>query len=449
MAMEIRESCRTATCTSTTWTSAPSPVRDQVLLEEPGRVQGQVHQGAHRRGDLGRREAGVKARHAGEAPDHHPFDMWCMRSAWIRTSRTDHRVHLRRRSREARLHRSRQRLRQHGRDLAPGRVRRRRRDRPGDHRRLDAQVTRRRWPRSVPAAAARERLSPAAHVRTGAKCERAGRPGPSAPRPERPRLRRALESLVAARTRTAASSATWTRSSSSRRVPRGAVGDVPDSRRLDVECFRPLCAFMPPCGGASCHGSRNRHTRRCAVRSRSCSSDQRHVRHRPAHCAVLHGLPAGRPPPLDPRPRGRAAAQPRAGALSAHDALGLGRGGQHGRAARDLARARRRPHDHRRARRLRDVPVLREEVAHSCPPTRVPRRVQMVDMVCAQVYAEYICEQGGSYLRADFSAPEDPMQHTRACSGSTASAPRTDARVCRHRRRGPRGLHRRAPRILE
>jgi len=43
--------------------------------------------------------------------------------------------------------------------------------------------------------------------------------------------------------------------------------------------------------------------------------------------------------------------------------------------------------------------------------------VQMVDMVCAQVYAEYICEQGGSYLRADFSAPEDAMQHTRRLLG--------------------------------
>jgi len=40
-----------------------------------------------------------------------------------------------------------------------------------------------------------------------------------------------------------------------------------------------------------------------------------------------------------------------------------------------------------------------------------------VDVLCAQVYAQYICEQGGSYLRADFSAPEDPMQHTRRLLG--------------------------------
>ena len=43
--------------------------------------------------------------------------------------------------------------------------------------------------------------------------------------------------------------------------------------------------------------------------------------------------------------------------------------------------------------------------------------LQYVDILCAQVYANYICEQGGSYLRADFSAPEDPMQHTRRLLG--------------------------------
>jgi len=62
--------------------------------------------------------------------------------------------------------------------------------------------------------------------------------------------------------------------------------------------------------------------------------------------------------------------------------------------------------------------VLREEIAQFLATNGVFRDViQMVDMVCAQVYAEYICEQGGSYLRADFSAPEDPMQHTRRLLG--------------------------------
>lgn len=40
-----------------------------------------------------------------------------------------------------------------------------------------------------------------------------------------------------------------------------------------------------------------------------------------------------------------------------------------------------------------------------------------VDLLCAQIYAEYICEQGGSYLRTDFSAEEDPGQYTRRLLG--------------------------------
>ena len=80
-----------------------------------------------------------------------------------------------------RLHRPRQRLRQHGRDLAPGRVRRRRGDRPGDHRRLDRAGARRgAGGARLAAAAARERLKRARDVRTRAKGERAGRPGPAA-----------------------------------------------------------------------------------------------------------------------------------------------------------------------------------------------------------------------------------------------------------------------------
>ena len=40
-----------------------------------------------------------------------------------------------------------------------------------------------------------------------------------------------------------------------------------------------------------------------------------------------------------------------------------------------------------------------------------------VDLLTAQVYANYICEQGGTYLRADFATPGDPMQHTRRLLG--------------------------------
>ncbi len=40
-----------------------------------------------------------------------------------------------------------------------------------------------------------------------------------------------------------------------------------------------------------------------------------------------------------------------------------------------------------------------------------------VDLLCAQIYAEYICEQGSSYLRTDFSAEQDPLEYTRRLLG--------------------------------
>jgi len=62
--------------------------------------------------------------------------------------------------------------------------------------------------------------------------------------------------------------------------------------------------------------------------------------------------------------------------------------------------------------------MLREELSQFLSENGVFRDVlHYVDVLCAQVYAQYICEQGGSYLRADFQAPEDPMQHTRRLLG--------------------------------
>jgi hypothetical protein len=62
--------------------------------------------------------------------------------------------------------------------------------------------------------------------------------------------------------------------------------------------------------------------------------------------------------------------------------------------------------------------MLREELSQFLSDNGFFRDILFyVDVLCAQVYAQYICEQGGSYLRADFSAPEDPMQHTRRLLG--------------------------------
>jgi hypothetical protein len=62
--------------------------------------------------------------------------------------------------------------------------------------------------------------------------------------------------------------------------------------------------------------------------------------------------------------------------------------------------------------------MLREELSQFLSDNGFFRDVlYYVDVLSAQVYANYICEQGGSYLRADFSAPEDPMQHTRRLLG--------------------------------
>ncbi len=62
--------------------------------------------------------------------------------------------------------------------------------------------------------------------------------------------------------------------------------------------------------------------------------------------------------------------------------------------------------------------MLREELAQFLTSQGVFRDVLFfTDMLIAQVYARYIAAQGGTYLRADFSSPEDPMHHTRRLLG--------------------------------
>lgn len=62
--------------------------------------------------------------------------------------------------------------------------------------------------------------------------------------------------------------------------------------------------------------------------------------------------------------------------------------------------------------------VLREELSQFLTSNGVFRDVVWyVDLLCAKVYADYIAAQGGIYLRADFSAPGDPMEHTKRLLG--------------------------------
>ena len=62
--------------------------------------------------------------------------------------------------------------------------------------------------------------------------------------------------------------------------------------------------------------------------------------------------------------------------------------------------------------------VLREELAEFLAGHGVYRDVIFFDdLLAAQVYAGYIHEQGGSYLRADFANAEEPMMHIRRLLG--------------------------------
>ncbi len=62
--------------------------------------------------------------------------------------------------------------------------------------------------------------------------------------------------------------------------------------------------------------------------------------------------------------------------------------------------------------------ALREELSGYLTQNGVFRDVLWyVDVLTAQVYADYIGERGGTYLRTEFATPEDPMLHTRRILG--------------------------------
>jgi len=77
--------------------------------------------------------------------------------------------------------------------------------------------------------------------------------------------------------------------------------------------------------------------------------------------------------------------------------------------------------------------MLREELSQFLAENGVFRDTLFyVDLLCAQIYAGYICTQGGAFLRTDFSAPDDPMQYARrllGLDGVNAATGRTRLKV--------------------
>lgn len=70
--------------------------------------------------------------------------------------------------------------------------------------------------------------------------------------------------------------------------------------------------------------------------------------------------------------------------------------------------------------------VLREELSQFLADNGVFRDMLFyVDLLEAQVYADYINAQGGTYLRTDFSSPGDPLEHSRRILGLDGIDPET------------------------
>jgi hypothetical protein len=62
--------------------------------------------------------------------------------------------------------------------------------------------------------------------------------------------------------------------------------------------------------------------------------------------------------------------------------------------------------------------MLREELSQFLADNGVYRDMLWhVDLVCAQIYGDYISAQGGAYLKADFVSDGDPLEHTRRILG--------------------------------
>ncbi|MGV6801499.1 MAG: hypothetical protein ACWA5L_06210 [bacterium] len=74
--------------------------------------------------------------------------------------------------------------------------------------------------------------------------------------------------------------------------------------------------------------------------------------------------------------------------------------------------------------------VLREELSQYLTANGIYQDVlSYVDLLCAHIYSEYIAAQGGSYLKADFSAAEDPTKHMRRLLGLDGVRAKTNRKL--------------------
>lgn len=74
--------------------------------------------------------------------------------------------------------------------------------------------------------------------------------------------------------------------------------------------------------------------------------------------------------------------------------------------------------------------MLREELSQFLTTNGVFQDViAYVDLLCAQIYGEYVAAQGGSYLKADFSAAEDPAKHMKRLLGLDGVRAKTDRNI--------------------
>lgn len=70
--------------------------------------------------------------------------------------------------------------------------------------------------------------------------------------------------------------------------------------------------------------------------------------------------------------------------------------------------------------------MLREELATFLAENGVFRDVlHYIDLLCGQIYATYICEQGGAFLRTDFVSEMDAMEYIRHMLGLDGVDPKS------------------------